>query len=84
MHRSIGVVVVLISLFETIEPIGRYTSESVTCGRCSAKLMVTFPGAQICHSSLAGTDFSMEGRRLSWPDWLYQDSIPVNGHTSQY
>ena len=45
---------VLISLSQAIEPVGGYTTESVTHGQCEARPTVTFPAAEH-HRPLAGT-----------------------------
>jgi len=37
---------VLISLSQAIEPVGGYTTESVTHGQCDARPTVTFPATQ--------------------------------------
>jgi len=57
---------------------GYSSTESMTRGQCHARPTVTFPAANLSHPA--------EGRRLSLPEWLviYQDSIPANGHPSQY
>jgi len=45
---------VLISLTSAIEPVGGWTTESVTHGQCDARPTVTFP-AEEYHHPLAGT-----------------------------
>jgi len=50
--RSIGGV--LISQTLAVEPVGGWTSESVTNGQCDARPTVTFPAAER-HRRLAGT-----------------------------
>jgi len=44
LHWIIGGV--LISLSQAIEPVGGYTTESVTHGQCDVRPMVTFPAAE--------------------------------------
>jgi len=45
----------LISLSQAIEPVGGYTTESVTHGQCNARPTVTFPASEH-HCPLAGTN----------------------------
>ena len=45
---------VLISLSQAIEPVGGYTTESVTLGQCDDRPTVTFPASEH-HRPLTGT-----------------------------
>jgi len=60
------------------EPVGGYTTESVTHGRCDARPTVTFLAKDYCHCPFVRYYF--EGGRLSRPKWpvTYQDRSPIS------
>jgi len=60
------------SLSRAIEPVGGYTTESVTHGQCDARLTVTFPAIEH-HRLLAGTNLYCLVNRAHVCEQLAQD-----------
>jgi len=55
----------LISLSQAIEPVGGYTTESVTHGQCDARPTVTFPANGRYHFILLGEQLA-QSRYVKW------------------